>query len=268
MKIIYNLLKSLFIVVLLLNIFSLQSFNSRYLKSHSKNSNIEDNTDNDIKDFVEFFNKDVNKDISNKDEIIKINTELLNSKIDKYRSMQSNKMFQQNSSCKILVKNLRSLINFNTNFNFIKYFDKAVENIVDINILYHKKINKKSLSNKIFVKDIEKKKILLLINEFVLSLKVATRGFILGSLFISDDTIRNLTQVVTKLIECAKESLKAIKVIDESNIKLDCIIPYLKKIVENYFLNQKKNAAFRKYSGYFGAIKSINSFRYLDFRLM
>ena len=38
MKFLNNLLKSLFIVVLLLNIFSLQSFNLRYIKSHRKNN--------------------------------------------------------------------------------------------------------------------------------------------------------------------------------------------------------------------------------------
>ena len=112
MKFLNNLLKSLFIVVLLLNIFLLQSFNSRYIKSNSKNSNIEEKTEDAIKDFVNFFEEDVNEDISNKDEIIKINAELLNSKIDKYRSMQSNKMLQQDSSCIILVKNLRSYLKF------------------------------------------------------------------------------------------------------------------------------------------------------------
>ena len=57
--------------------------------------------------------------------------------------MLSNKIFQKNSNCIILEKNLRNYLKFSSSFSFIKYFDKAVENIVDINIFYHKKINKK-----------------------------------------------------------------------------------------------------------------------------
>ena len=47
-------------------------------------------------------------------------------------------------------------------------------------------------------------------------------------------------------------------------INLDSIIPYLKKIDKYYFINKKKNAAFRKYNGYFVVIKSIQLFRHLD----